>query len=293
MLETDDDGRRLFEAARDLVWRGELDAAIRLFDRALAATPSEELREELIVAKAEALLSAHREGKELDELPRIVVRHRTPRIVYRAAGTLMRRWLDADPRKAIFYGEIARKAAREVGEPLAEASLLNNLGVVMTATSRFDEATAAFDEALVRLLRLPMDAAAARLRWIIVANLGGVKVASDDYESGVSLLLSSIPHLEADYDRVEALLDLTLAYLQTERYDEAERVGSSAFALATDRRQVRNANYVLGELRRRQRRWAEAGAYFDVVASFFRDRDNVRRLLLNVDLTAVVNWKGC
>jgi tetratricopeptide (TPR) repeat protein len=276
------------------MWRGELDAALVAYDRAAVCEVSEETRELITIRKAEALIAAEREGAEVAALPGIVMRRRSPRHVYLAAGTLMRRFVESDDRRrAIFYGEIARTAAADLGEPMPRASILNHLGVTLVADSQFAQSIAAFDEALDAIMEVEGQREDARmLAHALRANLGGAKVLSGAYDDGVRLLESALPSLEEDYDRAEALLDLCFGYMELAQYDAAETSGRAALQLASVKRQIRNANHLLGEVCLRTERYDEADAFFDVVAAYYPDFKNVKQLLVAVDLCAVVNWKA-
>jgi hypothetical protein len=76
------------------------------------------------------------------------------------------------------------------------------------------------------------------------------------------------------------------------RYDVAESYGLRALRTAEVKRQIRNANHLLGEICLRTGRYDESDAYFDVVAGFYPEFKNVKQLLVAVDLCAVVNWKA-
>jgi tetratricopeptide (TPR) repeat protein len=276
------------------MWRGEFDAAIGMYDRAAAAVECDETRELITIRKAEALIAAEREGAEIGALPGIVMRRRSPRHVYIAASVLMRRFLESeDRRRAIFYGEIARTAVAQHGEPLAQASVLNHLGNTLVADSQFAAAIKALDEALVALDSCDRSRAEVRsLRPVVLGNLGGAHVLSGNMEKGVRILEGVLHDLDEEYNVVEAYLDLCFGYLELERYDIAEMYGRRALELATVKRQVRNANHLMGEICLRTDRYEESDAYFDVVASFYPDFKNVKQLLVAVDLCAVVNWKA-
>ncbi|MDQ3280413.1 MAG: hypothetical protein M3Q69_03270 [Acidobacteriota bacterium] len=294
MTQAEQQAVRLCELGLQHMWKGELDAALDAYDRAAACDASEETRELITIRKAEALIAAEREGAEVAALPGIVMRRRSPRHVYLAAGTLMRRFVEADDRRrAIFYGEIARNAATEIGEPMPRASVLNHLGVTLVADSQFGASMAAFDEALDALMSIEAEREEARiLSHAVRANLGGAKVLSGQYDDGIRLLESSLPNLVEDYERAEALLDLCFGYLELEQFGAAETCGRAALELAAVKRQIRNANHLLGELCLRTERYDEADAFFDVVAAYYPDFKNVKQLLVAVDLCSVVNWKA-
>jgi tetratricopeptide (TPR) repeat protein len=294
MSERDREALRLCEEGLQLMWRGEVEDAICVYDRALAVVEADEERELITIRKAEALIAAEREGAEIAALPGIVMRRRSSRHVYLAAGTLMRRFVESeDRRRAIFYGEIARDAASSLNEPLAHASILNHLGITLVADSQFVTAIDALEDGLEALSVLDTgreDVSA--LEASLLVNLGGAKVLRGESAEGVGILESVFSRLDDDYTVAEACLDLCFGYLQLERYDIAENYGRRALGLASVKRQVRNANHLLGEVCVRTQRYDESDAFFEVVASFYPDFKNVKQLLVSVDLSSVVNWKA-
>jgi tetratricopeptide (TPR) repeat protein len=295
MHELDQESLQLCESGLQQMWDGAVDAAIETYALALEKAESDDVRELVTIRKAEALISADREGAEVNALPAIVMRRRSPRHVYHAASALTRKYSESkDERKrALFYGEIARRAAEELNDSFASVSALNGLGVVLVIESRFGEAIDVFEQALsVVALEPDQTERLLTVRNLAVGNLGGAKVLSGKYEEGILLLESVLPLMDEDYLIAEVCLDLCFAYTELSDYKKAERFGHRALNLATIRRQVRNANHLLGELCMRTKRFAEADSYFDVIASYYPDFKNVKQLLVAVDLGAVVNWKA-
>lgn len=294
MTEREREALQYCEVALQHMWRGETDAAIEVYDRAAAVADNDETRELITIRKAEALLAAQREGAELSALAGIVMRRRSPRHVYLAAGVLMRRFVEQeDRRRAIFYGEIARAAIAELNDPFARSSFLNSLGITLVVDSRFKEAIEIFDEALDVLAVVGEKSESIdSLQAALLANLGGAKVLCGQYADGTRVLERVLPELEDAYDRAEAFLDLCFGYMELGRPQVAEEFARRALQLACIPRQVRNANHLLGEICLRTNRYEEADAFFEVVAGFYPDFRNVKQLLVAVDLCSVVNWKA-
>lgn len=291
MIESEREALDLCDAGLQHMWKGEIDAAIEVYDRAAVVAGSDETRELITIRKAEALIAAERDGAEIAALPGIVMRRRSPRHVYLAANTLQRRYCEADDRKkAIFYGEIARTAANELGDPLARASVLNHLGITLVIDSQFAAAIDVLGEGLQAVAAVRGDASI--LAAAIRVNLGGAKVLSGGYAEGIRLIEEWMGGLVEDYERAEALLDLCFGYMEVGRHEVAELYGHRALELATVQRQIRNANHLLGEICLRTGRYDESDAYFDIVAGFYPEFKNVKQLLVAVDLCAVVNWKA-
>jgi len=294
MSMTNQEALRIRQLGLDAMWQGRFDDAIDRYDEALGLAQDDETRELITIGKAEALIAAEREGAEIAALPAIVMRRRTPRNVYYAAYTLMRKHNEADDRpRALFYGEIARDAATELGDPFSRAKVLNTMGIILTADSRFADAIDCFDTSLAALaLVRDRDAEVAVSRSLVLGGLGGAKVIGGDYEEGVRLLEGVLPQMANDYYRAEVVLDLCYGYLELGRLSEAEYFGIEGLELATVQRQTRNANHLLGEVMVRTNRYEEADRYFTEVAGFYPQYPNVKELLFTVDLCEVVNWKG-
>ncbi len=294
MNDRDQQALHLCELGLQQMWRGEIEPALEQYDRALELCESEETHELITIRKAEALIACEREGAEVSALPMIVLRRRSPRHVYLAANTLLRRYCESSDRnKAIFYGEIARQAAAQLDDPFARASVLNNLGITLVADSKFAQAIEVLEEGLEAMALLGDGRDDHRsLHSAITGNLGGAKVLSGKFNEGVRLLEMAVGQLDDDYSVVEACLDLCFGYLELGKFDLAEFYGRAALDSAKVPRQVRNANHLMGELCVRTERYDESDAFFDVVAKFYPDFRNVKQLLMAVDLCSVVNWKA-
>ncbi len=295
MTEWDLDAKRHCETGLQHLWRGEVDAALAEYDRGLALETSDETRELLTIRKAEALIAGDREGAEVAALAGIVMRRRVPYHVYLAAYTLMRKFSEEEDgrKRALFYGELARTAADELGEPFARISALNGLGVVLVIDSRFREAIEKFDAALaIAALHRHADARIAAMQYGVLGNLGGAKVLCGDTDEGLRTLLHVLPHCDDDSFLAEVCLDLACGHLDKSMLVEAESFARRALANAQLRRQRRNAYFLLGEICVRGDRYDEADEHFEAVAAMYPEFRNVKQLLVAVDLSSVVNWKA-
>lgn len=293
MSERDSEALRHCEAGLQHMWKGEVDEALAEYDNALEDAAAEDLRELITIRKAEALIAVERDGPEINALASIVMRRRSSRHVYLAANALLPRYTNlGDRRRAIFYGEIAKSAVAELGDPFAHAALLNNLGVVLVEDSQFEHAIELLGEALTVLEVLPdTHPYADTLRVNATLNLGGAKILNDEYDDGIELIETVILEVDDATWRADGLLDLGLGYLNIGDTDTAEELVREALSLASTRRQIRNGNHLLGEICARTGRWAEADAHFDVVAGFYPDFKNLKQLLTAVDVCKIVNWK--
>jgi tetratricopeptide (TPR) repeat protein len=277
------------------MWDGEAAAAIEVYGRALAAADSDDVRELITIRKAEALIATDTDGAEVSALPAIVLRRRSARHVYHAASALMRKYSEAadDRKRALFYGEIACEAAEQLGDSLPRVHALNGLGVVRVIESHFSDAIALFEQALgVIDGSTDSNARLNEMHSIVLGNLGGAKVLSGHIDDGIRILEDVLPHMDESYLVTEVCLDLCFGHIERGEFDVAERYGQRALELATIRRQVRNANHLLGEICVRSGRYDDADGYFDVVASYYPEFKNVKQLLVAVDLCSVVNWKA-
>lgn len=294
MTERDREALHHCETGLQHMWKGEVGAALASYDRAAGLAESDETRELITIRKGEALIAADREGPEVSALPGIVMRRRSHRHVYMAASVLMRRFVEEDDRRrAIFYGEIARTAAAELNDYFARATVLNYLGITMVAESKFDDGAHAFEEALLALDMIEnANAFVNALASGVTANLGGTKILNGEIDEGIHLIETVIDELDDATERAEACLDLCLGYIESEDYDTAEDLAREGLSLASTRRQIRNANHLLGEICVRTGRLDEADVYFDVVAGFYPQYNNVKQLLTEVNLCSVVNWKA-
>jgi len=293
MTERDREALRFCEVGLQHMWKGEVDEAIAAYDTALEQVTAEENRELITIRKAEALIAVERDGPEVSALTAIVMRRRCSRHVYMAATVLLRRYSNLeDRRRAIFYGDIACAAVVDLHDAFARAALYNNLGVVLVEDSQFERAIQSFEETLTCLEAVPATNPHVHpLRCSATLNLGGAKILSDVYEAGIQLIESVILEVDDAAWRADALLDLSLGYLNTDDVDTAEELAREALSLASTRRQIRNGNHLLGEICTRTERWEEAGIHFDVVAGFYPGFKNLKQLLTTVDLCKIVNWK--
>jgi len=294
MSDRDSKARELCEAGLQQMWQGEVEPALDAYRQALDLAESEDLRELITIRKAEALIAAGLEGSEVSMLPKIVMRRRSLRHVYMAATVLMRRYVELeDRRRAIFYGEIGRKAAEELDDPMARASVLNGLGIALAANSDFSSSLDALEEAYDAITLLDEKREDVRsFRPVILGNIGGVKVVNGETVDGIRILEQALPFLDEDYLVAEAMLDLCLGYSDLRDYDTAEAFGLRALELANMPRQIRNGNHLMARICLATGRDDEAAQYAEVVAEFYPEFPDVKELLLTVDVAAVVNWKA-
>ncbi|HEX2060875.1 MAG TPA: hypothetical protein VHK90_09035, partial [Thermoanaerobaculia bacterium] len=65
MTDKDREALQFLETGLQHMWKGEVDAALALYDRASAIAESDDTREVITIRKAEALIAADRDGAEI------------------------------------------------------------------------------------------------------------------------------------------------------------------------------------------------------------------------------------
>src|SRR6185503_1841650 len=132
-------------AALAQVRAAKYEEALRLYDEALAITDDEETSELITINKADALIALERTGPEVQELPRVIMRRRNPRHVFLAAYALQyKNRLESDLKRALFYGELALRAANETTDVLYQRAALVELGNVYEMDSQVEKAIDCF-----------------------------------------------------------------------------------------------------------------------------------------------------
>lgn len=270
----------------------QIEAALPLFDEALALTGDDELIELITINKAGALIALQQSGPEIQKLPQIIMRRRNLRHLYLAAYNLEGKFeAEKEFARAAFYGRIALDAAEEAGEIGWKTQALIVLGNVCVFDSRTDEAIAYYEQALALLEPLPEHAFR---RGAAMQNLGYCRLLEERYDEGVSLIHNAIDLLrEAGAEGYvgESYIDLCYGYLGLEDLDKAKHFGTIGLEAATEVRQVRNAHYLLGEVAHKQGDLVAADFHFDHLSKFYPDFPHLKHLLHALDLRAMVNLK--
>ena len=269
----------------------EYDCAIALYDEALAFATDEELRDLVTISKADALLALGGEGVEIQQLPVILLRRRTPLHTFLAAYSLMFRWrLQNDFRRSLSYGETALQAARETGEPMHIVGALNEMGNVYELDSRFDAAVASFEEAMTWVERIPKSEERRLATVAIVRNMGYSRIQAGDPARGVDMVLSVLDEVPPSA-LSDAHLDVSIGCLALGDHARALSHANRALQLATDPRETRNAHYLLGEISCRVGDNDAAEAHFLELAAYYPSFRNLTDVLLAIDLIPLVNFR--
>ncbi|HKR62579.1 MAG TPA: hypothetical protein VJZ00_02510 [Thermoanaerobaculia bacterium] len=270
----------------------QYDAALELYDLALTIATDEELRELISINKAHALIAMGREGAEINALPAILMRRRSPHNSFLAAYALvLKHRLNEDLQRAAFYGQLAAEIGRENEEPSWLIPALNELGIIYETDSHFDKAIACFEEALTLTETITDDSERSFVRTAIFQNLGYNKLLVGETQVGLEMIHSVIDHVQVPSTLADSYIDLCYGYLDLEQWDDARHYGEIGLQLAVDPRQIRNAHYLLGEAAYKAGNIPSAEYHFGELARFYPQFQNLTNLLFAIDLRRVVNFK--
>lgn len=275
------------------VYSGQVDEALVLYDQARALATDDEMRELISVYKADAMIAINRNGPEVQALPSILMRRRSPRISFWAAYALLFKFRSGgETKRAMFYGQIAHEIAVESGESFWKIAALNELGVVYEIDSQFERAIECFEEAIATIAELENPGAQELSYGLALENLGATKLQIGRTAEGIDCITRAMTSLQSPEAIAEAHIDLCYGYLDMQRYDEARRHGESGLSLATDERQTRNAHYLLGEACYKVDDIEAAEFHFDELARFYPQFRNLKSLLFAIDLRSMLNLKS-
>ncbi len=290
MLDTSRRIEELRQAGLANVRENQLEEAIALYDEALALSTDQETRELITINKADTLIALERSGPEVQELARVIMRRRNPRHVCLAAYALQyKHRLDGDLKRALFYGQLALRAAEEADDLACKRAVLVDLGNVYEMDSQIAQAIECFEAALAVL---DSDDALQRLsRGYALENLGYCHLLEGDTELGISLVNEALTYLDDATGRAEAFIDLCYAYIDKGDLAKAKSYGQSGLEVARDDRQIRNAHYLLGEVAYKSGDTDAAEYHFDKLAQYYPEFRNLKSLLFAIDLRRMVNLK--
>ena len=166
---------------------GEAEEALALFDEAHALSTDEEARELITINKADAMIGMERNGPEVAELPRILMRRRNLRHSFLAAYALMYKYrLENEVKRAAFYGELALGIAGEAEQPLWQIGALNDLGIIYEIDSQFEKAITSFEAALGLIERVPDEGDHRHGYTMALENLGSARLQAGQIEQGLA-----------------------------------------------------------------------------------------------------------
>ena len=282
-------------AGRAAAERGAFDDALRCFDLAqqIAVRLDDERRVQLITAKRAAITIEDGGGQaELPALRELLVRNLDVDVCRYAAYNLARWYeLQKEYGKALFYARVAREKAALAEEPEWIAASHNQLGNVLLAQSKVEEAAVHYEQALQLM---PAVQTPARAR--VLDNLGYCRVLAGKLGEGFTLLYASLRILrwaKAERYSISTLLDLSYAMLEARRYPAALKHGRMALELARqhgDHDSIKNAYFLLGEAANLTSDSSGAQHYFSCLQrEYFPQQAYLPDFLLAVDVRKLVN----
>ncbi|MEO8198480.1 MAG: hypothetical protein ABI689_17340 [Thermoanaerobaculia bacterium] len=290
-----------FQAARarwtEAVEAGRLDEALVLVEEAFTwaeANGEELLRDRALCNRAAIALELGRGATHIPALRALLVRSADAENAYLAAYTIARHYeLQKEHRKGLFYAQLARDRANALDENRRAASL-NYIANFLVAESRFDEAIAVYEEAL---LLLPSRDSLRRA--VIGYNLGYCNTLTGHSCEGLTLLYASLRALlrrGAAAHAMKAQLDLAFALLESARPRLAGRHAARALDAAEqfgDGDAKKNALYLLGAAAVATGDRVGARHHFErLQQGFYPEADYLPELLLHVDVRELVNLKA-
>lgn len=282
----------LRQAALAKVRNEEFDDALSLYDEALAAATDEEALELVTINKADTLIAIERSGPEVQQLPMILMRRRNHHHTFLAAYALMyKHRLQNEPKRGIFYGQVALDAAVAANEPMWKLGALNELGIIYETDSQFAPAIDCFGQALalVDAVSNPEDQAFGRVA--IIQNLAYNKLQIGEIEEAIALIHGVLDRIQVPSTVADSHLDLSYGYLELENFDRARHYGELGLSHAVEPRQIRNAHYLLGEIAYKAGDVETAEFHFDELARFYPQFRNLKSLLFAIDLRSMVNFR--
>lgn len=291
-----------FEALRDRARRladaGRLGEALADLDRALELAreaKSPELVDLAVCNRATVLLVMGRGREVMAPLREILVRSADVKNACLAAYHLSRAHeLDKGFKKGLFYAQIARDRALQLGSVRLLASSYNQSGNCLLADSYFDRAAEEYEMALALLGEEPTVRQAA-----ILTNLGYCRMMQDDLRGGMTLSFRAqrwFRRLGARAYFVWPHLDLCYAYLELDRVASARRHAERAHALAAatgDTAALKAALFLSGEVERAAGDGERAFGYFhQLQRRFYPGAPQTAELMVAVSMRRVVNLRA-
>lgn len=233
--------------------------------------------------------------RELADLGKILLRNRDPEIRFLAAYNLTRaHLLRKDSEKALFYGGVARQEGARTGRASLVSAAHNGIGLALLSSSYFEEAEAAFAQAL----ELLPDERRQR-RGVILDNYGYCKIVRGEISDGFRALFESLRLLRRTGERWFEMItsvSLCFAYLEVDKFRAALRHGARALEMARrfgDRSSEKSALFLLGEAAKLAGDELGARRYFARLQEvYYPDAAYLPDMLMLVDARSMVNLKA-
>ncbi len=281
----------LRQAGLALVRENRVEDALALYDEALSLASDDDIRELITINKADALIALERTGPEVQELPRVIMRRRNPRHVCLAAYALQyKHKLENDFKRALFYGELALRAADDAGDLEFKRAVLIDLGNIYVMDSQIGKATSCYQEAL-GAIESADNATVSLIRGYATESLGYCFMLDGRTDEGLNLVHESLKYVSNPVFQAEAYIDLCYGYLDKEDLERARFYGEAALEVAEEDRHIRNGHYLLGEVGYKSGDTELANFHFDQLARFYPEFRNLKSLLFAIDLRSMVNLK--
>lgn len=197
-------------------------------------------------------------------------------------------------KKGLFYARVAVDRAEQIGNQDWLASSRNQVGNMLAAESRFDQATATYREALALV-----DSAEGRRRAAIQDNLGYSLIVSGQMREGLELAYRSLRtfrRLNARRDQILPHLTLAYAHLELERTRDAMTHASRALEMAEEAGEddwIKNALYLLGEAACLAGDSQTAHGHFSTLQNrYFAHASDLPQVLMAVDVRSLINLRA-
>lgn len=282
----------LRRAGLEAMRSADYDRSIDLFDQAFAAAKDDDARELITINKAGVLISIEKNGPEVQALASIIMRRRNLRHVDLAAYWLQfKHRIEGDLKRAIFYGELALRAADEANEPTWRRPVLIELGTNYEMDSQIGKAIECLQEA-IDITGESIDKGEQEISMgYALENLGYCKLLQEKYDEGIFLIQRSLNFIHDRYALAEAYSDLCYGYLGKGELERSRMYGQKALDLAEEERQIRNNHYLLGEIAHQLHDTEAAEFHFNELARFYPAFRHLKDVLFAIDLRRMVNWK--
>lgn len=298
----DRDLERLLEEGRRHLAAERLDEALRTYEEAEALAESRGDRrsaELAFVNRCAVLIPMTRAqglpGEAMNRLREILMGGQDDVNCFLAAYNVARVFeFVKEHRKGLFYARIALDRSHVIGSSDWLASSHNQIGNLLLAESRFEEACDEYREALRLLPPEP-----SRRKALILTNLGYAQVVLEEPEEGLRLVYQSLRMLRrlgARREQVTPQLDLCFALLEVGRFRHAVRHGAQALALAEEAGEadsIKQALFLLGEATHQVAGAQEAREFFQRLQErYFPEASYLTDILLTVDVRKLINLKA-
>lgn len=297
-LEPCPEYEREFQRAEAAKLAGRLEEARQHYAASLAAAQRAgdgELADRAFCNEVAVALAL---GAGEDFVPRlcaILLRTRSPVTGFLAANNVARAHeLRRETSKGLFYARVARDRAEATGRGEWVAAATNQTANLLLADSRFEEAAAAYREALALV---PETDSPRQLTYL--ANFGYCELVLGRFASGLAVLYRSLRTARRHgWQRLEmiARIDLCYAHLELGRLEQAERHGRRGLALGEEmgeRDWVKNVLYLLGEVAVLSGAPGRAYAWFhELQRRYYPQQPHLPDFLLSVDVRKLINLRA-